>query len=260
MIDEGDNFDGSFEADMEGLEFEDPESDFEDDFEDDLEDDFEDDFENDWEYGADGFAEDEADPFFGAILGGLAPLLAKVAPLAINAVSGLLGGSREDDFEDMEDSADELTATHVPGLTTESDMLAEAMGSAASKTRKPAEAQALIGGATAQILSRTPLKVKKNAPTLARAASRLTQALRKSPKSAKLVAVVPNIAKRTAATLTRKAKKGKPVSPKTAVRTMAKQTKRVLGSPKRTTSALKQNRIKAKKLNRRVIAGAERVL
>jgi hypothetical protein len=55
------------------------------------------------------------------------------------------------------------------------------------------------------------------------------------------VRAVPTIARRTAHTLARRARAGRPVTRRTAARVMAAQTRRVVGSPRACTVALGRN-------------------
>lgn len=239
-----------------GESFED-EADFEDmedeggalfeDYEDDLEGDYEDDLEDE---------EEEEDAFFGALLG---PLLSTVAPMAVRALGGLFRGNREDDGEDT-DTLDELNAKTVPGLTRSNNAVAAKLASDAAKARKTSDAQALAAAAGAQLISRAPMPVKANAPALAKGTARLTKALRSSKKAAKLVNVVPEIQKRTIATLAKKAQKGKPLSAPTTIRTMAKQTKRMLTSKQKIAAAMQKNEHAANQARRAAIASAERFI
>ncbi len=231
------------------------------------------DLEGDWE------SYDEADPFFGKALrrvGGWAKKAAKrLAPLAkahAGKIGGLLGGviggpagaalggkigSFVQNMEDADDfdSEDEMDAMlPVPAFD---EGLAESMADAASKSR-PSDAQALAGALTITITSKTPVEVKQVQPVLASAAGRVAKSLASDPAAKPLVKTLPTIMKQTAGTLRKKAAKGKPVTPKTAVRVMAKQAKRTLSSPKRLEKALASNAVKRRKLDKTAIARAER--
>ena len=223
----------------------------------------EDDFaEEDYYAGEEGeyFYEDleEGDEFL-PLLAGLAPVLAKVAPMAISALSGMLRETEESfDYEEG-DTEDELAAVSIPGLTEVDDAVGEALGAEAAETESELEAAALAGAAAAKATGKTSKKVKKVTPTLVKASAKLTRALRKVPGGRKIVKVVPTIQKKTVAALAKKALKGKPVSKKTAVRVMAKQAKRILKSPKKAAAAIKKNTRKKKKITRKLaVARAEK--
>lgn len=231
------------------------------------------DLEGDWE----GY--DELDPFFGKAfrkIGGFVKRAAKkLAPIAkahAGKIGGLLGGvvggpagaalgskiggfvQNLEDADDY-DSEDEMDAMAPVSVIDEG--LAESMATAASKSR-PADAQALGGAIAITITSKTPIEVKRVTPALASAAGRMAKSLASDPAAKPLVKTLPTIVKQTAGTLRKKAAKGKPVTPKTAIRVMAKQAKRTLASPKRLEKALANNAVKRRKLDKAAIAKAER--
>jgi hypothetical protein len=57
------------------------------------------------------------------------------------------------------------------------------------------------------------------------------------------VRVVPAIVRRTAASIAQQASRGAAVTPQTAVRTLARQTLRVLGSPQQSARAFRRSRV-----------------
>ena len=221
-----------------------------------LSEDFEDELMEFGDFEANGFDySGESDEFLGGLVGALGSILPKVAPIALNALSGLFG---ESEYEmDGEDSNDEINATTIPGLRSDNDVLSEQMAAAAASAESEAEAQALAGAVPAVLLSQVPVKVKKVAPTITKEISKITRALRKTGRGKKIVPVIANITKRTVATLVKKAQKGKPITSVTASRVLAKQAQKVLTSPKKTAAALSKNKIKRKKLSPMAIARAE---
>ena len=224
----------------------------------------------------------EGDEFLGA-LGGIAKKIGaaakgaakKLAPLAKQhagkigaliggavggpagaAIGGKLGGivknlEDEDDF----DFEDEMEAA-MP-IAPLDDSLAESMASAAAKS-SPSDAQALGGAFTLTIMSKTPIAVKSVAPGLASASGRIARSMTGSPASRQLIKVLPTVLKRTAATLNKKAQKGKPITNTTAARVMTKHAKRTLGSEARLATALAGNVAKKRRLDTAAIARAER--
>ena len=193
--------------------------------------------------------EDAGEEFFPA-LAGLLPVLKTIAPYALQAVGGLLGNLEGESslYEDEGDTLDEMAESELPFLSEYNDMLSEELAGQAAETESESEAQSLTGGVTIHILTGAPIKIKKLAPILLKKTGRLTNVLRKNRKSRPLVKVIPKIQKATISTLAKKAAKGKPVTAKTAVRVMAKQTKKVLTQPKIAARALKTNTAKRKKL------------
>ena len=119
-------------------------------------------------------------------------------------------------------------ATHLEA------QLMEQIAHEASVAASEAEAEALVGSlvpmAIRSIRSGAPA-FRTAAPALARAAGRLTGALRRSPATRPLIRTLPTILRRTRAVLARQAAQGAPVTPRTAVRAMANQTYRVIGNP-----------------------------
>lgn len=113
-------------------------------------------------------------------------------------------------------------------------MLMEQIAHEAAHTANEAEAEALAGSLIPMALraarAATPM-LRAAAPSLTRATGRLVKALRQSPATRMLVPTVPTILRRTNASLTRAAATGTPITPRLAVRTMANQTYRVMGSP-----------------------------
>ena len=200
----------------------------------------------------------------------LAPLAKKFAP-AIGTVIGsaiagpagaALGGKlgsvvKSLESEDEGETEDEMNApVRVPPID---DGLSEAMAVAASKSR-PADAQSLGSALTVTIASRAPLSVKAVLPVLAKASGDVARNLAASsdPRAKALIRTLPSIQKKTIATLTRKAQTGKPVTPRTAVRVMARHASRVMGNPQAIATALANNAVKKRGIDRKAVAAAER--
>jgi hypothetical protein len=228
------------------------------------------------------FAQFEGDPFLGSVwkkvksvAARVAPIVKKLAPIAGKVVGGALGGPagaliggklgsvvsslEAEEFDGEGDTEDEMEATTVPGLTQVQEALAEEFAAESAETESEAEAQSLAGGVTIHILSNAPIAVRRVSPILARRSARLTHLLRRSPRYRPFLKTLPTITKRTVATLSAKAAKGKPITPRTAVRTMAKQTMRVMGSPQRAATAIVKNDLHRRKLRRTAVARVERI-
>jgi hypothetical protein len=228
------------------------------------------------------FAQFEGDPFLGSIwkkvksvAAKVAPIVKKLAPIAGKVVGGALGGPagaligsklggvvsnlEAEEFDGEGDTEDEMEATAVPGLTQLQEAMAEEFAAESAEAESEAEAQSLAGGVTIHILSNAPIAVRRVSPILVRRSARLAQMLRRSPRTRPFLKTLPTITKRTVATLSAKAAKGKPITPRTAVRTMAKQTMRVMSSPQRTATAIVKNDLHRRKLRRSAVARVERV-
>lgn len=219
----------------------------------------------------------EGDEFFGKIWDAakkvgkvVAPLAKKFAPQIGSVIGGALGGPagaaiggklggfvQQMEAEDEGESEDEMNA--VAEVPATEDQLAEAVAVAASKGR-PIDAQSLGSQITIFIGSRAPLPVKTVLPVLSKASGDVARVLvsRRDPRARALVRALPTIQRRTVATLTRKARTGKPVTPRVAVRVMAKHAQRTLSNPQAITKALATNASKKRTLDRRAIGRAER--
>ncbi len=234
-------------------------------------------FEGDGEFEFEGSGEFEGDEFFGKIWNAakkvgkvVAPLAKKFAPQIGSVIGGALGGPagaaiggklggfvQQMEAEDEGESEDEMNAQlEVPATE---DQLAEAVAVAASKGR-PIDAQSLGSQITIFIGSRSPLPVKTVLPVLSKASGDVARVLvaRRDPRARALVRALPTIQRRTVATLTRKAQTGKPVTPRIAVRVMAKHAQRTLGSQQAITKALATNAAKKRTLDRKARGRAER--
>ena len=215
----------------------------------------------------------------------LAPIAKKLAPVAGTVIGGAFGGppgamlggklgaaagnlgdeelafegyDGYGDYEDESDSEDEMNAEDFMDFEGEDEDVAEYMADVAAKAPNPVDSCAIAGGITNTIAAKAPLQVKAVSPTLSSASARLTKVMKNNPATKPLVKVVPTIAKKTVATLARKAAKGKPVTPAIAKRVMAKQAMRVLSSPSELTKAIAKNEVKKRKVNMKVVKQAER--
>lgn len=216
-------------------------------------------------------------------VGQMAPVLKRLAPVAGRMVLGGAGGPlgalagnllREDPLgeaewenelfhlESLGESEDELEADgeeedEPPGLSGESEAMAELMAAAAGAADSEEEAAGLIGGVTIHILGPAPVRVRRMTPVIVRRATRLTRLLRRSPSTRPLVPVVASITRATTKKLARQAASGKPVTPATVARTMARQTARTLQSPSRIAKALTKNAVRRRRLDLRAVGRAE---
>jgi hypothetical protein len=215
----------------------------------------------------------------------LAQIAKKLAPVAGKVIGGAFGGpagamiggklgsfvgNLEDeelafdgydgygDGEDESDSEDEMNAEDFMDFEGEDEDVAEYMADIAAKAPNSIDSGAMAGAITITIASKAPLQVKAVSPTLSSGAARLTKLMKNNPATKPLVKVVPSIAKKTVATLARKAAKGKPVTPAIAKRVMAKHAMRVLSNPRELTKAIAKNEVKKRKVNMKVVKRAER--
>jgi hypothetical protein len=210
------------------------------------------------------FGEMEEEEFLPA-LPALAGIASAVAPVAAQAVGGLLGGLfggdgeaeyeaepeylAIDEFDELADSEDFLDSEAEPMSVSDAELMEELAGDAAEADSEE-EAEAFIGAlvplAAAALPKAAPM-IRKVAPHLIKGAARLTRTLRRRPKTRPLVRAVPTIVRRTAASIARDAARGQPVTPGRAVRKLAGQTSVVL----RRASICVPAVIRSKKLRKR---------
>jgi hypothetical protein len=126
------------------------------------------------------------------------------------------------------------------------DALMEHLGHAAMQAESETEAEASIGALiplAARARSAATSTILRAAPGLICGAAGLARTLRSSPTTRPLVRVIPTIVRRTAADIGRQVAQGRPVSAPAAVRTLARQTARVLSSPRQTVQDLRRSRV-----------------
>ena len=193
----------------------------------------------------------------------LAPLAGKAIGAAVGGpagamIGGQLGGlvaNLED--EDGDDSADEMDADAVFVADAADEEAAHKLADASAKTRSASTAGALAAASAATLAAKAPPKVKAVMPTVASASSNVAQVMTKAKGGAVLKKALPAIQAKTVATLTAKAAKGKPVTPATAKRVMAKQTAKVLRSQGELTKAIARNEVKRRSLDKKAVMRAE---
>jgi hypothetical protein len=87
-----------------------------------------------------------------------------------------------------------------------------------------------------------PRLTKKVLPHLTRGVSQVARTLFRSKATRPLLRTLPNISKRTVAHLARQASHGRPVTPKAAVRALARHTARVLTNPRHALAAFRRSK------------------
>jgi hypothetical protein len=159
-------------------------------------------------------------------------------------ISGALPQSEfESEFEGEFEGEFETEANPIRRVYA--DALMEHLGHAASNARTEAEAEAFLGALVplaAQIVPRIAPTIMRAAPQLIRGLSGITQSLRSNPQTRPLIRTIPSIVRGTATSLARQAGQGQPVTPQAAVRALAQQTARTVGSPQRSVQAYQRNR------------------
>lgn len=227
--------------------------------------------------GFDPFGDQEGEEFFGKIWSAaknaakiVAPIAKKFAPQIGSVIGGALGGPagamlgsklggfvKQMEGEEEGETEDELNAP--VRVSRDDDQLSESMAVAATRAN-PNDAGMFGSAITVTIASRAPLSVRAVVPVLAKAGSDVARRLSATgdPRAKALIRMLPTIQKKTVATLTQKAQTGRPVTPKTAVRVMARHASRTLANPQSIAKALAQNAAKKRGIDRRAVAGAER--
>jgi hypothetical protein len=133
------------------------------------------------------------------------------------------------------------------------DAMLEHLGHAAAETHSEAEAEALTGAMVplaARIVPPAAPVLMRATPGLVCGLAGVVRGLRRDPATRPLVRVVPAIVRGTAASIAQKTASGVPVTPQAAVRALAGQTLRVLGSPQSSTQAFRRSRVLDRQFHR----------
>jgi hypothetical protein len=148
---------------------------------------------------------------------------------------------------EMEAEANPLMATHANAMM---EHLSHEAASAESEEEAAEQFLPLIPLAAKFLLPKLaslgakalPILSRKLAPHLTRGVSQVARTLFRSKATRPLLRTMPNIAKRTVATLARHAAKGHTVTPRTALRTLARHTAHTLSSPRHAVRAFHRSR------------------
>jgi hypothetical protein len=228
--------------------------------------------EGEWELEGEGEWETESgELFFGRLLRRAAPILRRVAKVAVPAVATAFGGplggiigrtvasSLEGEFEGELEGAGELELegvqeyeTHAEAPLTEHEAHAELMAAVAAGAQTETEAEAMIGAAAwGALTARERRALRRVQFHIIRATAILTRLLRRRRVTRPIVRAVPTIVHHTARTLMRQsAATGRPVTRAQAARAMALHTRRVLTNPRVTSMALRRNVTAARQAQR----------
>lgn len=116
------------------------------------------------------------------------------------------------------------------------------MTALASRAASEAEAEAMIGAAVVTRMSLADRRaLRRVLHHLIRGTATLTRILRRTRSTRPAVRAVPAIVDRTVRVLKAKADAGQPITPTTAAKTLAIETRRVLSSPRSTARAMAKN-------------------
>jgi hypothetical protein len=197
-----------------------------------------------------------------------------------NVVGSLLGESEfegEEELEDELEGEDEFEEELSPIRKVYPDAMMEHLGELAAEAETEEEAAEhflpLIGMAASKLLPVVAKAVapaaKRALPRIAKTVSRLTphltrgvgkiaRTLHRQPGTRKLLRAVPAIARRTVHNVARQAAQGRRVTPRLAIRTLARQTRRVLGHPRHRLQALRRHHRMERRFHRRMGRGLAR--
>jgi hypothetical protein len=193
---------------------------------------------------------------------------------ALGNIAGSLLGEAEDEYEDEAEAEDEYEDEISPIRKIYPDAMMEHLGELAAEAESEDEAAEhflpLVGMAASKLLPVVAKAVapmaKKALPKIARAVTKATphltksiakvaKALHRNPQTRHLLKTVPGIARRTVGKIAHHAARGGHITPRTAVRTLARQTRRVLGTPGHRAQALRHHNHLERKFHRRMGRG-----
>jgi hypothetical protein len=119
-----------------------------------------------------------------------------------------------------------------------------------------------VAKAVAPLAKRALPKIAKaltrSTPQLTRGIGKVAKALHRNPKTRHLLRAVPGIARRTVGNIAHKVARGGQITPRTAVRTLAHQTRRVLGTPQHRAQAMRRHNHLERKFHKRIGPGMSR--
>lgn len=188
-----------------------------------------------------------------------------------NVVGSLLGeGEFEDELEDESAFEAEAEEEISPIRKIYPDAMMEHLGEMAFEAESEDEAAEhflpLVGMAASKLLPVVAKAVapmaRRALPKIARAVTRATPHLTKSighvaktlhrnPQTRHLLKTVPAIARRTVGSIARQAAHGRHITPRTAVRTLARQARQVLAHPGHRRHALRHHNRLERRFHRR---------
>ena len=194
---------------------------------------------------------------------------------AIGNVVGSLLGEGEGEDESAFESEDEGELSPIRKIYP--DAMMEHLGELAFEAESEDEAAEhflpLIGMAASKLLPVVAKAIapmaKKALPKIARAVTRATprltkgigqvaKTLHRNPQTRHLLKTVPSIARGTVGSIARQAAHGRNITPRTAVRTLARQARRVLAHPQQRRHALRHHNQLERKFHGRYAQGMAR--
>jgi len=209
----------------------------------------------------------EQEQFFGALArvaaqAGRSPALQNIASQAARSALSLLSESESEYESEYELEGEyELESELNPVRKVYTDAMMEHMAHMASEAETEDEAAEAflplipmvaaklapfaLKGLTkvgAKLLPKMFGKVMKVAPRLTKGLGKVARTLFRNRKTRPLLRTLPKVGRLTVAQLAKRAARGQAVTPRVAVRTLAQQTARVLGSPHRCVHAYRRSK------------------
>lgn len=124
------------------------------------------------------------------------------------------------------------------------DAMMEHLGKSAAEAETEEEAFAFLAPLVplaARFAPQIASTVMRAAPQLIRGVGNIAGTLMRGNATRPLVRTLPTIVQRTANTLAQQARRGQPVTPQTAVRTLARQAANVIGNPQQAVQAFRRS-------------------
>jgi hypothetical protein len=205
-------------------------------------------YEYEWEQGAHEIGHEGEFGAIGSFLSRALPVFQSVARVAVPAISAAIGGGAGGDDGELEVGGMhemELEAEfehELEGPMAQHEVMAELLAATAAGAHSEGEAEALIGAATATVISPADRAVlRRILPHMIRGTAILTRILRRRRATRPAVRLVPTIVKRASRVLARRAAAGQPVTRRAASRAVAAQVRRVLTNPRVCGRAMRRN-------------------
>jgi hypothetical protein len=101
-----------------------------------------------------------------------------------------------------------------------------------------------------KVIPRVARVITRATPRLTRGVAHLTRTLHRDPRKRHLVRVIPSVARRAVTSIAKHVAAGRPVSPRHAVRILARENRRVLGNPKIVRSVLRRSHLADRRYHR----------
>jgi hypothetical protein len=175
---------------------------------------------------------------------------------AIGKIAGSLLGEQESEEESESEDESEISPIrkiypdammeHLGELAAEADTEAEAaehflplIGMAASKLL-PVVARS-VAPLAKRALPHVARTVTRATPHLTKGIGQVARTLHRNPQTRHLLRTIPSIARRTVGNIAHQAARGRHITPRAAMHTLARQTRRVLASPARRTHVLRRH-------------------